>query len=241
MKTIGVFLILCFAFCVSSAKGQKRVITKKTPSKKIVNRPLPSMCGGGVLNRKAISLPKPEYPKKARNTLASGSVTVQVNLDEEGNVIEAKACSGHPLLWESAVKVALQAKFKPTLLTGIPVKVSGIIIYNFMPEAIIDEVVILPCPPTMNIIKILNRYAINLVKPEYPQELKERRLSGAVQVQVIIDEDGKLISATAVAGNQELRKYAVEAVKKSTFKRFVRCGKPVKLTSQIVYNFISSE
>ena len=241
MKTIGVFLILCFAFCVSSAEGQKRTTTKKTPSKKIVNRPLPSICGGGVLNLKAISLPKPEYPKEAKNTDASGSVTVQVKLNEEGNVIEAKACSGHPLLRKPSVEAALQAKFKPTLLTGIPIKVSGVILYNFTPEMINDEVVELSCPPTMNIIKILNGYAINLVKPEYPQELKERRLSGAVQVQVIIDEAGKLISAIAVAGNQELRKYAVEAAEKSTFKRFVRCGNSVKLTSVIVYNFILSE
>ena len=242
MKTIGLLLILCFTFYVSSAEGQKRATTKKTPTKEIVNRPLPSVCGGGVVNRLAISLPKPVFPKEAKNTVASGSVTVQVKLDEEGNVIEAKACSGHPLLRESAVKAALQAKFKPTTLSGIPVKVSGVIIYNFMPETTDDdEVVVLACPPTMNIIKILNGFAINLVKPEYPRELKEQRLSGAVNIEVIIDEAGKIISATAVSGYQELRKYAVEAVKKSTFKRFVRCGQPVKVIGVIVYNFIPSE
>lgn len=241
MKTIGCLLILCFAICVSIADGQKRATTKKTPTEKIDTRPLPSVCGGGVANSKAINLPTPMYPKSAKNTVPSHSITVQVKIDEEGNVIEGRVCSGHPLLRESVVEAARQAKFKPTLLTGIPVKVSGVIIYNFMPETIIDEVVVLPCPPTMNIIKILNNYAINLVKPEYPQELKERKLSGAVQIQVIIDEEGKLIYATAVSGNQELRKYAVEAVKKSTFKRFIRCGKPVKITSQIVYNFIPFE
>ncbi len=119
MKIIRVFLILCFTLCVSSAEAQKRVAkkTRKTPTKEIVNRPLPSMCGGGVVNSKAISLPKPVFPKEAKNIVASGSITVQVKLDEEGNVIEARACSGHPLLRESAVKAARQAKFKPTLLS----------------------------------------------------------------------------------------------------------------------------
>jgi TonB family protein len=243
MKIIRLFLILCFTLCVSSAEAQKRVAkkTRKTPTKEIVNRPLPSMCGGGVVNSKAISLPKPVFPKEAKNIVASGSITVQVKLDEEGNVIEARACSGHPLLRESAVKAARQAKFKPTLLSGIPVKVSGVIIYNFTPETINDEVVVLACPPNMSNTKVLNGFAINLVKPEYPRELKEQRLSGAVNVQVTIDEDGKLFSATAVSGYQELRKYAVEAVKKSTFKRFVRCGQPVKVIGVIVYNFIPSE
>src|SRR5678816_1571975 len=53
---------------------------------------------GGVLNGKAISLPKPAYPPIARAAHASGTVVVQVTIDENGNVISARAVSGHPLL-----------------------------------------------------------------------------------------------------------------------------------------------
>lgn len=86
---------------------------------------------GGVLNGRALSLPKPVYPREAREAQAHGSVTVQITVDENGNVIAAKAVSGHPLLQEAAVTAAREAKFAPTTLEGQPVKVSGVLTYNF--------------------------------------------------------------------------------------------------------------
>jgi TonB family C-terminal domain len=85
----------------------------------------------GVLNGRATSLPKPVYPREAREAGAAGSVTVQVIIDEEGNVISAKAVSGHALLQESAVAAARQAKFRPMMIDGQPAKVSGVITYAF--------------------------------------------------------------------------------------------------------------
>ena len=89
---------------------------------------------GGVLNGKAISLPKPAYPPIARAAHASGTVTVQVLIDENGNVVSAKAVSGHPLLQAVAVAAARQARFSPTKLSGQPVKVTGVIQYNFVAQ-----------------------------------------------------------------------------------------------------------
>ena len=86
---------------------------------------------GNALNGKAISLPTPEYPVIARQAGASGSVTVQVTVDEEGNVISANATSGHPLLRAAAVTAARQAKFSPTKLNGELVKVTGVLTYFF--------------------------------------------------------------------------------------------------------------
>ena len=89
---------------------------------------------GGVLNGKATSLPKPPYPPAARAVQASGTVTVQVLVDEQGNVVTATAVSGHPMLRATAVSAARAAKFAPTVLAGKPVKVSGVITYNFVAE-----------------------------------------------------------------------------------------------------------
>jgi hypothetical protein len=86
---------------------------------------------GGVLNSKAISLPKPDAPAEARTAGVAGAVAVQVTVDETGNVSEAKAVSGHPLLQQVSVNAALQAKFAPTSLMGEPVKVTGVLIFNF--------------------------------------------------------------------------------------------------------------
>jgi protein TonB len=89
---------------------------------------------GGVLNGKAINLPKPQYPAIAKAAHAAGTVTVQVLIDENGNVVSAKAVSGHPLLQAVAVAAARQARFSPTKLSGQPVKVTGVIQYNFVAQ-----------------------------------------------------------------------------------------------------------
>ena len=85
----------------------------------------------GVLNGKAISLPKPDYPPDARAAGAEGVVVIQVTIDEQGNVAEARAISGPKQLQDVSVNAALQAKFSPTLLSGEPVRVTGVIVYNF--------------------------------------------------------------------------------------------------------------
>lgn len=86
---------------------------------------------GGVLNGKAVSLPKPAYPSVAKAGRTSGQVSVQVTIDESGKVIAAKAVSGNPLLQASAVAAANRSKFTPTQLSGQPVKVTGVIVYSF--------------------------------------------------------------------------------------------------------------
>lgn len=89
---------------------------------------------GGVLNGKAINLPKPPYPAIAKQAHASGTVVVQVTIDENGSVISAHAVSGHPLLQAVCVSAARQARFSPTKLSGQPVKVTGVITYNFVAQ-----------------------------------------------------------------------------------------------------------
>jgi TonB family protein len=90
-----------------------------------------SQISGGVLNGKATSLPPPAYPVIARAAHASGEVIVQITIDETGNVVAAHAVSGHPLLQAAAVTAARQATFTQTRLNGEPVKVSGVLVYNF--------------------------------------------------------------------------------------------------------------
>ncbi len=87
---------------------------------------------GGVLNHKAMSLPKPPYPAAARAVRASGAVTIQILVDEDGTIFSAHAVSGHPLLRQASRIAACEAKFTPTFLEGKPVKVQGVITYNFV-------------------------------------------------------------------------------------------------------------
>jgi TonB family protein len=92
----------------------------------------PSIKSVGVVNGIASHLPKPVYTAIAKAAKAKGTVTVQVLIDEQGKVISARAINGHPLLLRESVQAAYQARFTPTLLSNQPVKVSGVITYNFV-------------------------------------------------------------------------------------------------------------
>ncbi|HEV7745144.1 MAG TPA: TonB family protein [Pyrinomonadaceae bacterium] len=116
--------------------GPQKVNISEEPPPPPEPKPTPPRApiSGGVLNGKAISLPKPAYPPIARQAHASGTVVVQVTIDENGSVISAHAVSGHPLLQAVAVAAARGARFSPTKLSGQPVKVTGVITYNFVAQ-----------------------------------------------------------------------------------------------------------
>ena len=86
---------------------------------------------GGVLAESALEKVRPNYPDEAKEARVGGSVVVEVTIDEAGNVIKVRLVSGHPLLRDAAVEAARQWKFRPTTLSGIPVKVIGNITFTF--------------------------------------------------------------------------------------------------------------
>lgn len=105
--------------------------TPPPPQDPPVHKPAPVQ-SKGVVNGLAISLPKPIYPAPAKIARIGGAVNVQVLIDEMGKVVSAKAVTGNPLLMAAAVQAAFNARFSPTKLGDQPVKVSGVITYNFM-------------------------------------------------------------------------------------------------------------
>ena len=110
-----------------------KLATAPGPVDPATRKPRPTIISGGVLNGKATELPKPTYPAVARANRDSGAVSIQVLIDEEGKVVRAGAVSGAPTLQFAARESACGAKFTSTTLSGNPVKVSGVITYNFVP------------------------------------------------------------------------------------------------------------
>jgi len=88
----------------------------------------------GILNSRAIDLPKPVYPAEAKKIHAAGQVQVKVSLDEKGNVISAEALFGPDVLQAAAVEAAKRAKFNPTVVNGVAIRVFGIIMYDFVAQ-----------------------------------------------------------------------------------------------------------
>ena len=98
-------------------------------------------CGGadkkidsGVINGRALQLPKPVYPSLARKAHVQGEVRVQVIIGKDGTVVAAAAISGHPLLLTASVAAARDATFTPTEYHGKAVKVVGVLQYNFIAQ-----------------------------------------------------------------------------------------------------------
>ncbi|MBA2736479.1 MAG: energy transducer TonB [Pyrinomonadaceae bacterium] len=124
----------------NSETGRPEIVEKIAPPVLIIKKKVEeaaaqkpkTIISGLVVNGKATSLPKPVYSAAAIAINARGDVNVQVLIDEKGNVISAKAVSGHPLLRDSAERAARIAKFTPTVLSNQPVKVTGIIVYKFL-------------------------------------------------------------------------------------------------------------
>jgi TonB family protein len=80
---------------------------------------------------KAINLARPLYSREAVSARVSGIVKVKIKIDEQGNVIEAKAETGNAVLHPAAEHAASNSKFTPTTLSGKPIRVTATISFNF--------------------------------------------------------------------------------------------------------------
>ena len=212
----------------------------------VVGQDIPKVINGGVLNGKAVNLPKPKYPDEAKAAKLEGTVRIKITIDEEGNVTSAELSNEpyeviradgsrekvdpeyvDPSLVEAAREAALEAKFSPTRLSGQPVRVTGIVVYNF--KAASDSAISGG---------ILNGKAVELPSAKYPAAAKAVKASGAVAVQIVIDENGDVISATAISGHPLLRSSATEAAQGAKFRPTTIEGKPVRVSGVLTYNFV---
>ncbi|HZN05563.1 MAG TPA: TonB family protein [Pyrinomonadaceae bacterium] len=98
-----------------------------TPSSGNITKPVE----GGLLNSKALSLPKPVLSEEAKRLKQTGKITVRVIVDENGKVVSAIALNGPAALREAAEAAARQATFAPTVQDGITVRMTGELVYTF--------------------------------------------------------------------------------------------------------------
>jgi TonB family protein len=92
------------------------------------------------------------------------------------------------------------------------------------------------CRPAVVTGGILNDNALSLPKPVYSRVPKAARVEGVVVVQVRVDENGDVVSASAVSGNPLLRASAEAAARKAKFERFRLSEQPV-IVGLLTYDF----
>jgi TonB family protein len=86
---------------------------------------------GTLTSSNAVRMMMPTYSPIAQRSNVEGKVSVDVELNEEGEVVSAKATSGHQMLRGSAEDAAKRSTFKPGLYNGRPIKAKAVIVYNF--------------------------------------------------------------------------------------------------------------
>ncbi|HEU0174299.1 MAG TPA: TonB family protein [Blastocatellia bacterium] len=92
----------------------------------------PIVAKEAILQGKAIHKEQPHYPPEAMRQRITGSVSIKIEIDEAGDVTEAKILCGGGILAAVSREAALKWRFTPTALNGQPVKVKGILTFNFI-------------------------------------------------------------------------------------------------------------
>lgn len=167
-----------------------------------------SVINVGIVNKKAISLAKPQVPNQHLHGIVEQIVAVQVVIDESGKVISANAIFGHALLRGVCENASRQAKFPPTYITSKPFKINALLVYKFKTDRTID----------INIEKddeSLIGKAVKFVDP--PANSCDCKFAGSVSVIVETDEQGNVVKASAISGHQVLRYSSEQVALKSKF------------------------
>jgi TonB family protein len=90
------------------------------------------MISEGVMAGAIIRRVDPVYPESARAMHLSGTVRLRAIIATDGTVEHLELLSGNPILARAAQQAVLQWRYRPTLLSGIPVEVETYITVNFV-------------------------------------------------------------------------------------------------------------
>lgn len=183
-----------------------------------------------VVNQKAID-ESPDVPKEisnVKNQYASrppapfkiGAIDSEIASSNSGSSREG-----------SASNIGISANPKQTIINAEDEKEPP----KMMPKS---------SPPQMpkitrQTLGVVNGIARDLPKPVYPPAARAIHASGAVNVQVTINEQGRVVSANAVSGHPLLRPAAEQAARKAVFSPTTLSKIPVQVSGVIVYNFVA--
>ncbi len=94
----------------------------------------PIRVGQGVKAPRLILGPQPVYPVLARQAKISGAVVIDAVIDTQGNIVEMRTVSGHPILALAAMEALRHWKYEPTILGGEAFPVELLVTITFAPK-----------------------------------------------------------------------------------------------------------
>ena len=189
---------------------------------------------------------KAVYPIAAARDGIQGRVVVKVTVDPAGDVEQVELVSGDPQLKDAALNAAKKFKFKPFIRGGKPIRVAGMIPFDF---AYSDNVKDVPDPASANDpnhppqrvqVKqgVMEGMILHKVAPVYPREARQNHVEGQVVLQAVIGKDGNIKDLKVLRGPAELVPAAVGAVQQWRYRPYRLNGEPVEVDTQITVNFM---
>jgi TonB family protein len=158
---------------------------------------------------------KPVYPEEALEKEIQGNVKIRFTVNEKGEVVKAKALSGHQMLRKAALDAIVQSRFSNAFNKTIDAKMT----YYF--KILDDEEMISDSDAeqseTPGSAEEQGLKLIEKVEPDYPQEARDKGVEGEVILEVKIDENGEIIEVEVKDGPELLHAAAIAAVKKYRF------------------------
>ena len=124
---VGLALILGSLFALSQGQESAQpnaASSQPQPPKRV-------RVSQGVLQGMIVSKVQARYPKDARKQRIQGPVVMQAIIGTNGDVIDLRLISGHPLLAPAAMSAVKQWRYRPYMLNGTPVEVETMITFNF--------------------------------------------------------------------------------------------------------------
>src|SRR5262249_11061395 len=115
---------------------------------------------------RAIHKVDPEYPEEARSAGVQGNIVLDVTINENGEVSDAKVVSGHRLLRQAAIDAAKQWRFSNPQKIEVVIQLTLAFTLDDQPASSRPEQ------------SLRNIHRVNAV---YPEEAKRRHIQGEVE------------------------------------------------------------
>jgi hypothetical protein len=186
----------------------------------------------GDLAGAELHLPDADYPAQANNQ--SGLVKVQVQVSKKGIVFAAKAIDGEEIFRGPAEAAAKGSAFLPEKLARNGNVIQGTITYTFVPGPLTNK----STPAGVSVVTggPLSGTELQLIKPDYPAEVKRAGKSEDFTIVVRVNRAGKVMSWRPLDGDERLRQAVIQAAKRSTFSPAKLPGRS-EVVGTITYTF----
>ena len=166
----------------------------------------------------------PVYPDQAKRAKVEGKVTLDVTVEQNGEVSMAKVLNGHQLLQQAAVDAVMQWRFSNPFNDPVTIQLTLDFALKAGSDADKRQTSTAERP-------LINTYKVDAV---YPAEAKRRDIQGEVSVEIRVNDNGEVIDAKAVSGNEALRQAAVDAAKQFRFTN----NRKTTVGATLTFNFV---